>query len=238
MSDETKNAMNSKWAAQDWEVLVLPPNAPPNYIGIPLDTLPSNEELSSQDPDAGLVASVRDLGILEPILVTQQWDGSFKVAAGVRRIKAARAVGHRIIVARVLEDGEEQGEGGGTASSAPSGNEDGRRGDEGETRKRVDMIIAERMRMRRGELGWYQQDLADRIGVTRAQVSSWESGRVSVYAGDLPRLGRVLGVPPVWFLGRYAGTADPVVNALNELDSATRDGILAQIQFHRNRGQR
>jgi len=92
---------------------VLPmslPDSPASYIVLPLSDLPQNKDLSGPDPEPGLVASVRDLGILEPILVIQQQNGTFKLEAGARRVKAARAAGLTTISARVLcEDSIDEG---------------------------------------------------------------------------------------------------------------------------------
>lgn len=43
-------------------------------------------------------------------------------------------------------------------------------------------------------LGWSQQELADRFGVSRAAVSQYEIGTGEVNAGDLPRLADLLGI--------------------------------------------
>jgi transcriptional regulator with XRE-family HTH domain len=53
--------------------------------------------------------------------------------------------------------------------------------------------IATRIRNRRQELGWLQQELADRVGVDRVTVSNWETGKQKPerYIGKLEQ---VLGV--------------------------------------------
>ena len=53
--------------------------------------------------------------------------------------------------------------------------------------------IATRIRNRRQELGWLQQELADRVGVDRVTVSNWETGKQKPerYIGKLQQ---VLGI--------------------------------------------
>lgn len=50
-----------------------------------------------------LEASVKAMGILQPILVAQRDDGNYRLVAGERRVRAARAVGHEGIPAMVAE---------------------------------------------------------------------------------------------------------------------------------------
>lgn len=94
-------------------------------------------------------------------------------------------------------------------------------------RKNVDQVIAERIRTRRLELGWYQTDLADKLGVHRAQVGFWENAKNSVYAGDLPRLAKVLGMPPAWFLGDYADEYDMLSKTIQTMNRDGRKAMLA-----------
>ena len=57
----------------------------------------------------------------------------------------------------------------------------------------VRRTIGANVRARRLTLGWSQQELADRFGVSRATVSQYEIGTGEVNAGDLPRLAEILG---------------------------------------------
>ena len=53
------------------------------------------------------------------------------------------------------------------------------------------------MKLRRQELGYTQKDVADRVGVTEATVSRWESGDIKNIKRDkIAALARVLEVPP------------------------------------------
>lgn len=71
-----------------------------DYARVALSALPPDEELLSPPPTAGLIASVRDLGVLEPIGVRPNGHG-YAVLYGRRRIKAARAAGLETIPAMV-----------------------------------------------------------------------------------------------------------------------------------------
>jgi ParB/RepB/Spo0J family partition protein len=71
---------------------------------ISLDILPQDSELTGDPPDASFVASVKNFGLLEPILAAAD-NGKFKVLAGRRRVKAARAAGLVEVPARVYPAG-------------------------------------------------------------------------------------------------------------------------------------
>ncbi len=68
-------------------------------------------------------------------------------------------------------------------------------------RKKTDRIIGAIIRERRRKLDLGQRELGDKLGVTREAVTGWESGRISVYAGDLPRLADALEVPLPYLYG-------------------------------------
>ena len=54
--------------------------------------------------------------------------------------------------------------------------------------------VGSNIKKHRLTLGWSQQELADRFGVSRAAVSQYEIGTGEVNAGDLPRLADLLGI--------------------------------------------
>ncbi len=63
-------------------------------------------------------------------------------------------------------------------------------------------LTAQRIKARRDELGWSQETLAKRIGVTRAAISYWETGATKSLTGDnLFRVARALGAEPEWLMG-------------------------------------
>lgn len=46
----------------------------------------------------------------------------------------------------------------------------------------------------RDEMGWTQEELAERIGVSRSTVAKWESGRGTPTIGNIITLSEVFGV--------------------------------------------
>ncbi len=74
---------------------------------IPLDRIVINPQQVRQHFDeaalAGLTDSVRELGVLEPILVRPAAEGRYQIVAGERRYRAAQAAGLPTIPARVVE---------------------------------------------------------------------------------------------------------------------------------------
>lgn len=69
-----------------------------------LSALPANELLSGE-PDREMLKSVARYGILQPIALIGKADGTLIVAAGRRRIKAARAAGFESIPAILFPEG-------------------------------------------------------------------------------------------------------------------------------------
>ena len=63
------------------------------------------------------------------------------------------------------------------------------------------MILADKITEERKKNGWSQEELADKLGVSRQAVSKWES------AGSVPDLQRIIqlaelfGLAPIIFLG-------------------------------------
>ena len=81
----------------------------------------------------------------------------------------------------------------------------------------VRRTIGANVKARRLTLGWSQQELADRFGVSRATVSQYEIGTGEVNAGDLPRLAEILGIGLLEFYGH----APPVSAAqVEQIDKA------------------
>ena len=56
------------------------------------------------------------------------------------------------------------------------------------------MNIGEQIKARRIEIGMTQQDMADRLAVSRSAVSNWETGRRAMYAETLRRYCQFLGI--------------------------------------------
>ena len=71
------------------------------------------------------------------------------------------------------------------------------------------MSLGDRIKSRRNELGWTQEELARRLGVRQNVVSRLEAGGVKT--PNLPmirRLARVLGVTADYLVGMYDDDAE------------------------------
>ena len=63
-------------------------------------------------------------------------------------------------------------------------------------------LTPQRIKARRERLGWSQERLAKKIGVTRAAVSYWETGTTKSLTGEnLFKVAHALEVEPGWLLG-------------------------------------
>lgn len=77
--------------------------------------------------------------------------------------------------------------------------------------------IGKRVKVLRQSKQWYQEDLAEKIGITQAHLSNIETGKVNITLEKLLLLHDVLGVPMAEFFvdidGELAGgsTVKPVV---------------------------
>ncbi|MCX5817470.1 MAG: ParB/RepB/Spo0J family partition protein [Proteobacteria bacterium] len=65
---------------------------------------------TESDSFKSLVQSIKDKGILEPLLVTKGDGDSYTLICGERRLEAARQLGHELVPVRVIEAGKESGE--------------------------------------------------------------------------------------------------------------------------------
>src|ERR671929_385444 len=63
----------------------------------------------------------------------------------------------------------------------------------------VDGVIGAKIRMRRGEIGMTQTDLAKAVGVTFQQVQKYEQGKNRVGGSRLAAVAKVLQVPVSYF---------------------------------------
>lgn len=75
----------------------------------------------------------------------------------------------------------------------------------------LDARIGALMRQRRNELGWSQQVLGDKLGLTFQQVQKYENGANQLSVARLIQVAKVLGVPAGHFL-EVNGKIRPVEN--------------------------
>ena len=83
----------------------------------------------------------------------------------------------------------------------------------------IDRIVGQRMRWRRRELQWTQEQLGDHLGLTFQQVQKYEKGINRISAGRLFEMASVLAVPVTYF---YEGVEDmlgPMIGALQESET-------------------
>jgi ParB family chromosome partitioning protein len=106
-----------------------------------------------------LAASIREVGILQPIVVRRAGDGAYELVAGERRLRAARLAGLATVPV-VLRDSDDA---------------DLLREALIENIHREDLNpieLAEAFRQLLEELGLKQEDLADRVGVSRSHIAN------------------------------------------------------------------
>jgi len=108
---------------------------------------------------AELAASIKEVGILQPIVVRRAGDGAYELVAGERRLRAARLAGLATVPV-VLRD---------------SGDSELLREALIENIHREDLNpieLAEAFRQLLEELGLKQEQLADRVGVSRSHIAN------------------------------------------------------------------
>jgi ParB family chromosome partitioning protein len=111
------------------------------------------------DALAGLAASIREVGILQPLVVRRLSDGRYELIAGERRLRAARAAGMAAVPVVLRETDDE----------------DLLRDALIENIHREDLNPieqAEAFKALLGELGLKQEELAERVGVSRSHVAN------------------------------------------------------------------
>ncbi|MCX5813121.1 MAG: ParB N-terminal domain-containing protein [Proteobacteria bacterium] len=87
----------------------------PEFLYISVDKIIVLEQVRSSintetDSFKSLVQSIKDKGILEPLIVTAQNDGTYLLICGERRLVAARQLGLESVPVRVIEAGKELGD--------------------------------------------------------------------------------------------------------------------------------
>jgi ParB family transcriptional regulator, chromosome partitioning protein len=132
-------------------------------LDVPVNSIAPNPKQPRTNFDdealAGLAASIREVGILQPLVVRRAADGRYEVIAGERRLRAAKAAGLATVPV-VLRD---------------SGDDDLLRDALIENIHREDLNPIEQadaFKALLGELGLKQEELADRVGVSRSHIAN------------------------------------------------------------------
>ncbi|MCX5805439.1 MAG: ParB/RepB/Spo0J family partition protein [Proteobacteria bacterium] len=86
----------------------------PEFLYIPVEKIVVMEQVRSSidietDSFKSLMQSIKDKGILEPLIVTAQDDGTYVLICGERRLLAARQLGLESVPIRIIEAGKELG---------------------------------------------------------------------------------------------------------------------------------
>ena len=86
----------------------------PEFLYISLDKIVVLEQVRSSistetESFKSLIQSIKDKGILEPLIVTAQEDGSYLLICGERRLLAARQLGLESVPVRIIEADKELG---------------------------------------------------------------------------------------------------------------------------------
>jgi ParB family chromosome partitioning protein len=133
------------------------------FLDVPVNAIAPNPKQPRTNFDdealAGLAASIREVGILQPIVVRRTDDARFELIAGERRLRAAKAAGLSTVPV-VLRDSEDA---------------DLLRDALIENIHREDLNPieqAEAFKALLGELGLKQEELADRVGVSRSHIAN------------------------------------------------------------------
>lgn len=106
----------------------------------------------------------------------------------------------------------------------------------GEERPRV----AARLRKMRSFKRLSQDDVARRIGLSRAALSAIETGKRRVDSLELLALARVYEYPTSFFLGEaveYGGATAPMADLWMELDDRGRDEVRRYARYLKDRAQ-
>jgi transcriptional regulator with XRE-family HTH domain len=75
---------------------------------------------------------------------------------------------------------------------------------QGRKKNNVDILVGQRIRARRLEIGMSQEKLGERLGLSFQQVQKYERGTNRVGAGRLYELSVILGVEIPWFFSDVA----------------------------------
>ena len=136
---------------------------PSGLLEVPLNAVAPNprQPRTRFDDEAieALAASIREVGILQPVVVRRSGDAAYELIAGERRLRAARLAGLATVPV-VVRDSDDSD----TLREALI--ENIHREDLGP------IELAEAFRQLLEELGLKQEELADRVGVSRSHIAN------------------------------------------------------------------
>lgn len=130
---------------------------------LPIDRVDPNPHQPRRHFDHGeldeLVGSIKEHGVLQPIIVTTKADGRYELIAGERRLRASKIAGRETVPALVLDATEQQ-----KTELALI-----------ENIQRADLNALEEARaylVLQEEFGLTQEDVARRVGKSRSQIAN------------------------------------------------------------------
>ena len=97
-----------------------------------------------------------------------------------------------------------------------------------------EMALARRLREAREYIGLLQEDVAKALGIPRASVSAFESGKRRVSSLELRRLGRLYRRPVAWLLNEEGAELEvdaPLRRATEALSDHDKEQVLRFAEF-------
>jgi ParB family chromosome partitioning protein len=133
------------------------------FLEVPVNSIAPNPKQPRTHFDdealAGLAASIREVGILQPLVVRRTVEGGYELIAGERRLRAARAAGLPVVPVVLRDSGDD-------ALLRDALIENIHREDLNPIEQ------AEAFKALLGDLGLKQEELADRVGVSRSHIAN------------------------------------------------------------------
>jgi ParB family chromosome partitioning protein len=133
------------------------------FLEVPVNAIAPNPKQPRTHFDdealAGLATSIREVGILQPLVVRRTTEGRYELIAGERRLRAARAAGLPVVPVVLRDSGDD-------AMLRDALIENIHREDLNPIEQ------AEAFKALLGELGLKQEELADRVGVSRSHIAN------------------------------------------------------------------
>lgn len=83
----------------------------------------------------------------------------------------------------------------------------------------INAYIGLKLKNRRTELGFTQQELGDTLGISFQQIQKYEKGVNKINASNLFELAKVLKVPVSYFFDGYDSFSGTVIPTMNEVNS-------------------